>query len=112
MDSSKQTRQVILRLLNNLGSQKEVQQYLKKFSALETDKFAIVKVGGEILQQDVAALSSSLAFLQQVGLAPIIVHGAGPQLNQTLASEGIESRVVDGLRVTTPEVLKLARMHY
>jgi len=109
MESSKQTRQIILRLLNNLGSQKEVQQYLKKFSALETDKFAIVKVGGEILQQDVAALSSSLAFLQQVGLAPIIVHGAGPQLNQTLASEGIESRVVDGLRVTTPEVLKMAR---
>jgi acetylglutamate kinase len=109
MESSKQTRQVILRLLNNLGSQKEVQQYLKKFSALETDKFAIVKVGGEILQQDIAALSSSLAFLQQVGLAPIIVHGAGPQLNQTLASEGIESRVLDGLRVTTPEVLKLAR---
>ena len=63
MESSKQTRQIILRLLNNLGSQKEVQQYLKKFSALETDKFAIVKVGGEILQQDVAALSSSLPFL-------------------------------------------------
>ena len=109
MDTTKQTRQIIVRLLNNLGSQKEVQQYLKRFSALETEKFAVVKVGGETLQQDITALSSSLAFLQQVGLAPIIIHGAGPQLSQTLSSEGIEFEVRDGLRVTTPEVLKLAR---
>lgn len=109
MDSTKQTRQIILRLLNNLGSQKEVQQYLKRFSGLETEKFAIVKVGGGTLHAELGALSSSLAFLQQVGLTPIIVHGAGPQLNEALAREGIESTTVDGLRVTTPEVLKVAR---
>ena len=57
MDTTKQTRQIIVRLLNNLGSQKEVQQYLKRFSALETEKFAVVKVGGETLQQDITALS-------------------------------------------------------
>jgi acetylglutamate kinase len=109
MDSSKQTRQIILRLLSNLGSQREVQQYLKRFSALETEKFAVVKVGGETLRDELDELSSSLAFLQQVGLTPIIVHGAGPQLNKALAEEGIEFEIRDGMRVTTPAVLKLAR---
>jgi acetylglutamate kinase len=109
MDSSKQTRQVILRLLNNLGTQKEIHQYLRRFSELETEKFAVVKIGGEILQKDLDALASSLAFLQQVGLTPIVVHGAGPQLNEALAEAGIETTVRDGLRVTTPEVLALAR---
>ena len=109
MDSSKQTRQVILRLLNNLGTQKEVHQYLRRFSELETEKFAVVKIGGETLQKDLDALASSLAFLQQVGLTPIVVHGAGPQLNAALAEAGIETTVRDGLRVTTPEVLAVAR---
>ena len=65
MDSSKQTRQVILRLLNNLGTQKEVNQYLRRFSELETEKFAVVKIGGETLQRDLDALASSLAFLNR-----------------------------------------------
>src|SRR5699024_536937 len=55
------------------------------------------------------ALSSSLAFLQQVGLTPVVVHGAGPQLDEALAAEGIEKQTVDGLRVTTPETLAVAR---
>ncbi len=109
MDSTRQTRQIILRLLSNLGSQREVQQYLKRFSELETEKFAIVKVGGETLQHELDELSSSLAFLQQVGLTPIIVHGAGPQLNEALTEEGVEFEKRDGMRVTTPAVLKVAR---
>jgi len=103
------TRQTIVRLLSGMGSAREIQQYLKRFSQLDAKRFAVVKVGGAILRDDLEALTSSLAFLQQVGLTPVVVHGAGPQLDEALAAEGIEKQTVDGLRVTTPETLAVAR---
>jgi acetylglutamate kinase len=48
----------------------------------------VVKVGGAILRDELDALVSSLAFLQQVGLTPIVVHGAGPQLDEEMAAAG------------------------
>lgn len=102
-------RPTIVRLLSNMASAKEIQQYLKRFSQLDAAKFAVVKVGGAILRDDLDALVSSLAFLQQVGLTPIVLHGAGPQLDEALAAAGIEKRTVDGLRVTTPETLAIVR---
>ncbi|MFC7300309.1 acetylglutamate kinase [Cognatiluteimonas weifangensis] len=104
-----QTRQTIVRLLSSMGSAKEISQYLKRFSQLDAARFAVVKVGGAVLRDDLAALTSSLAFLQDVGLTPIVVHGAGPQLDAELAAAGIEKRTVDGLRVTSPQALAVVR---
>ena len=104
-----QTRQTIIRLLSSMGSAKEVSQYLKRFSQLDAARFAVVKVGGAVLRDDLPALVSSLAFLQDVGLTPIVVHGAGPQLDAELAAAGIDKRTVDGLRVTSPEALAIIR---
>ncbi len=103
------TRETILRLLSMMGSQKEISQYVKRFSQLDALKFAVVKVGGAVIRDDLPALSSSLAFLQEVGLTPIVVHGAGPQLDERTSAAGIVKRTVNGLRVTTPEVLAIAR---
>ncbi|GIX36336.1 MAG: acetylglutamate kinase [Lysobacteraceae bacterium] len=102
-------RSTIVRLLSNMASAKEIQQYLKRFSQLDATRFAVVKVGGAILREELDALVSSLAFLQQVGLTPIVVHGAGPQLDEEMAAAGIEKQVRDGLRVTTPEALAVVR---
>ena len=102
-------RSTIVRLLSNMASPKEIQQYLKRFSKLDAAKFAVVKVGGAILRDDLDALVSSLSFLQQVGLTPIVVHGAGPQLDHEMARAKIEKQTVDGLRVTTPEALAVVR---
>ena len=104
-----QTRQTIVRLLSSMASAKEISQYLKRFSQLDAARFAVVKVGGAVLRDDLAALVSSLAFLQDVGLTPIVIHGAGPQLDAELATAGIEKRTVDGLRVTSPEALAIVR---
>ncbi len=109
MDAHKQTRQTIVRLLSTMGSAKEISQYLKRFSQLDAKRFAVVKVGGAVLRDDLEALTSSLAFLQQVGLTPIVVHGAGPQLDTELAAAGIPKKTVDGLRVTTPQALAIVR---
>lgn len=109
MQAHHQTRQTIVRLLSSMASAKEISQYLKRFSQLDAKRFAVVKVGGAVLRDDLDALTSSLAFLQQVGLTPIVVHGAGPQLDEELAAAGIDKTTVDGLRVTTPEALAIVR---
>ena len=102
---NKSTRQTIVRLLSSMGSAKEIQQYLKRFSQLDAKRFAVVKVDGAVLRDDLSALTSSLTFLQQVGLTPIVLHGAGPQLDEELAAAGIVKETVNGLRVTSPEAL-------
>lgn len=107
--SSKDLRTTIVRLLSNMASAKEIQQYLKRFSQLDAARFAVVKVGGAVLRDQLDALVSSLAFLQQVGLTPIVVHGAGPQLDAEMHAAGIEKRVIDDLRVTDAAVLGVVR---
>ncbi|PJK01184.1 acetylglutamate kinase [Lysobacteraceae bacterium NML91-0213] len=109
MQAHTQTRQTIVRLLSSMASAREISQYLKRFSQLDAKRFAVVKVGGAVLRDDLDALTSSLTFLQQVGLSPIVVHGAGPQLDAELSAAGIEKQTVNGLRVTTPESLAIVR---
>ncbi|MEO7065566.1 MAG: acetylglutamate kinase [Rhodanobacter sp.] len=92
-----------------MGSAKEIQQYLKRFSQLDAKRFAVVKVGGAVLRDDLPAMTSSLTFLQQVGLTPIVLHGAGPQLDKELAAAGIDKQTVNGLRVTSPAALTIVR---
>ena len=48
--------------------------------------------------------------LKQVGIHPIVVHGGGPQIGLMLKRLGIESRFVDGLRVTDAETMEVVEM--
>lgn len=104
-----ETRHTIVRLLQNIGSRREVEQYLKQFSSLDSKQFAIIKAGGAVLRDDLENLASSLSFLHRVGLYPIVVHGGGPQLNAALKYAGVETKRIDGMRVTDPDTLKVAR---
>ncbi|WP_333631374.1 acetylglutamate kinase [Agrobacterium cavarae] len=71
------TRQTIVRLLSTMASAKEIDQYLKRFSQLDAKRFALVNIDGAILRdaQEAEATASSLSFLQQVGLTPIVMLG-------------------------------------
>jgi len=109
VEAHKNTRQTIVRLLSAMGSAKEIQQYLKRFSQLDAKRFAVVKVGGAVLRDELNDLTSSLTFLQQVGLTPIVLHGAGPQLYEELQAAGITKQTVNGLRVTSPKALGIVR---
>ncbi|MFC1778346.1 acetylglutamate kinase [Pseudomonadota bacterium] len=102
-------RQIVHELLAQLGSSREAQQYLKEFSGTNQARFAVVKVGGGILRDHLDELTSALAFLHRLGLIPVVLHGAGPQLDQALADAGIETERRDGLRVTSDEVMSVAR---
>lgn len=103
------TRSTVVQLLSNIGSKREVQQYLSHFSSVSSQQFAVIKVGGAIITDHLETLSSALAFLNHVGLYPIVVHGAGPQLNRMLEAAGVEPQFEDGIRVTDGKTLALAR---
>jgi acetylglutamate kinase len=104
-----EVRQIVHELLAQLGSSREAQQYLKEFSCTNQARFAVVKVGGGILRDHLDELTSALAFLHRLGLIPVVLHGAGPQLDQALTDAGIETERRDGLRVTSESVMSVAR---
>ena len=90
-------------MLYSIGTKREVERYLRIFSSSanpsEPAKFAVVKVGGAVLDE-LDELALSLSFLYRVGLYPVILHGAGPQLNDIIEREGIVPDYIDGIRVT------------
>lgn len=61
------------------------------------------------MTEHLQTLSSALAFLNHVGLYPVVVHGAGPQLNRILEDSGVEPQFEEGIRVTDPKTLGIAR---
>jgi acetylglutamate kinase len=103
------TQDIIVKLLTNIGSRKEVEQYLRHYSSVDSQKLAVVKVSGSILEGSLESLASSLSFLHRVGLHPIVVHGAGAQLTRAVQEAGLTTERIDGERVTTPEVLEISR---
>ena len=103
------TRSTVVQLLSNIGSKREVQQYLSHFSSVSSQQFAVIKVGGAILTEHLESLTSALAFLNHVGLFPVVVHGAGPQLNKLLEDAGVEPQFEEGIRVTDGKTLAVAR---
>ena len=102
-------RQTVIELLGQLGSSREARQYLKQFASLDETRFAVVKVGGAVLQEDLDEMAAALAFLHRLGLTPILLHGAGPQLDEAMQTAGVPIEKRDGLRVTTEEVMAVAR---
>ncbi len=104
-----EVRQTVIELLGQLGSSREARQYLKQFASLDESRFAVVKVGGAVLRDDLDEMAAALAFLHRLGLTPIVLHGAGPQLDEAMQAAGVPIEKRDGLRVTTEEVMAIAR---
>ena len=109
MAPTRDTRQTIVQLLSNVSDGKEIHTYLQRFSEIEKTRFAVIKIGGSILRDRLDETATSLALLHTVGLTPIVIHGGGLQLDEKLKDRGVETERVDGLRVTTPEVIDAAR---
>lgn len=68
---------------------------------------ALIKIGGTLLdaEESQRRLAAEIARAVADGLEAVVVHGGGRQVTRFLAERGVESRFVNGLRVTTPEVL-------
>ncbi len=86
----------------------EALPYLQRYAG----KTFVVKYGGHAmgspeLQRDFA---EDVVLLKAVGINPVVVHGGGPQIGAMLKRLGVESRFVDGLRVTDAETAQIAEM--
>jgi acetylglutamate kinase len=102
-------RSVVSQVLSQLGTSREARYYLNQFSSDGELQFAVIKIGGAVLEEQLQPLATALAFLRNLGLMPIILHGAGPQLDVALQEASIQTEKRRGLRVTTPDVMEIAR---
>ena len=72
----------------------------------------VVKYGGHAMADGISedSFARDVVLLKQVGINPIVVHGGGPQIAHMLKRLGIETRIVDGLRVTDGETMEVVEM--
>lgn len=72
----------------------------------------VVKYGGHAMGDPEAArdFAEDIVLLKAVGIDPVVVHGGGPQIGAMLKKLGVETRFVDGLRVTDKATAEVAEM--
>ncbi|GAA0573840.1 acetylglutamate kinase [Craurococcus roseus] len=82
--------------------------FLKRYD----DQIVVVKYGGHAMGEEGTALrfGRDVAFLEQVGVNPVVVHGGGPQINAMLKRLDVKSTFVQGLRVTDAAMLDVVEM--
>jgi acetylglutamate kinase len=75
-------------------------------------KIVVVKYGGNAMTDDrlKSAFAEDMVSLLTAGIHPVVVHGGGPQISAMLKKLGIPGEFKGGFRVTTPEILEVARM--
>ena len=86
----------------------EALPYLQRYAG----QIFVVKYGGHAMASPELAhdFAEDIVLLKAVGILPVVVHGGGPQIGAMLGRLGIESRFVDGLRVTDKATAEVAEM--
>jgi acetylglutamate kinase len=76
------------------------------------NKVFIIKAGGAVFADEISTrnLIEQVAILHQVGIKTVLVHGGGPQLDSMQASLGIDTRMVNGRRVTDQKSIDVTSM--
>jgi acetylglutamate kinase len=72
----------------------------------------VIKYGGSAMGEESLreAFATDVVLLKYVGLNPVIVHGGGPDISRYMERLGMEVRFVEGLRVSDPETVEVAKM--
>lgn len=86
----------------------EALPYIQRF----TDKTIVIKYGGNAMvdEQLKTSFARDVVLMKLVGLNPVVVHGGGPQIGEVLKELGIDSRFVDGMRVTDSKTMDVVQM--
>lgn len=75
------------------------------------EKLTLVKVGGKIVEEE-ETLRALLHDFSQIEGFKVLVHGGGRSATRVAAQLGIESKMVNGRRITDAETLKVVTMVY
>lgn len=86
----------------------EALPYIQRF----TNKTIVVKFGGNAMIDNELKMqfARDVVLMKLVGMNPIVVHGGGPQIGNLLKQLNIESRFVDGMRVTDSQTMDIVEM--
>ena len=82
--------------------------YIQKLAG----KTIVVKYGGNAMVNDELkeSVMEDITLLKYIGANPIVVHGGGPDITAALGKFGVESKFINGLRVTDEETMRVAQM--
>ena len=83
----------------------EVQKYIKKY----IDEVIVIKCGGSVLldQNLFNQFIQDISVINKLGLNSVIIHGGGGNIKKKLDQQNIESKFIDGLRVTDKIIIKV-----
>ena len=83
----------------------EALPYIRRFRG----KSIVIKYGGNAMSDKnlKADFARDVVLMKLVGMNPIVVHGGGPQIGETLSKAGKNSEFIDGMRVTDSETMSI-----
>jgi acetylglutamate kinase len=96
------------KLIEKANTLMEALPYIQRFSG----KTFVIKYGGHAMADEKLKESFALdvILLKSLGINTVIIHGGGPQINETLKRYGIVSEFVRGMRVTDAETMRVVEM--
>jgi len=100
--TSKRDRAIVVSAL------KHAAPYIRLFK----NKVFVIKVGGEVFADPALtnALVEQVGILHQVGIRTVLIHGGGPQSTELAKALGIDTKFIEGRRVTDSDSLSVATM--
>ncbi|MBF0427491.1 MAG: acetylglutamate kinase [Magnetococcales bacterium] len=86
----------------------EALPYMRRFDG----RTFVIKYGGHAMVDDKLkkAFAQDVILLRQVGINPVVIHGGGPQIGQTMIQMGLKPQFIDGQRVTDQETVNVVEM--
>ena len=87
-------KKVILNYLEKTGKKSEFDLFLNIFKSIPKTKFAVIKISGKTLENKIDQIAEDIAYLNKLGIYPIIIHGAGSTLDRKLP----QSKKIEGIR--------------
>ena len=86
----------------------EALPYIRDFHG----RTVVIKYGGAAMGEEELreGFATDVVLLKYVGLNPVIVHGGGPDITSYMERLGMEVRFVEGVRVSDPETVEVAKM--
>ena len=92
----------------NVDTLLEALPYIREFHG----RTVVIKYGGSAMRDEALreGFATDVVLLKYVGLNPVIVHGGGPEITEYMERLGLEVRFHEGLRVSDPETVEVARM--
>ena len=82
--------------------------YIQRFAG----KTVVIKYGGNAMVDDrlKQSFARDIVLMKAVGINPVVVHGGGPQIGQLLDQLSIETKFVNGMRVTDSKTMDAVEM--